>query len=87
MRLHPVNILFFTLATATMFGLLGVFLAVLLPRWSDCHRRILFATGIPITPRSIGSGRSGRRKKVTFKIDSASYWRPLPDSACGKIAS
>ena len=28
MRLHPVNILFFTLATATMFGLLGVFLAV-----------------------------------------------------------
>src|SRR5437588_2024746 len=27
-RLHPVNILFFTLATATMFGLLGVFLAV-----------------------------------------------------------
>src|SRR5213592_4092861 len=28
MRLHPVNILFFTLATATIFGLLGVFLAV-----------------------------------------------------------
>jgi predicted PurR-regulated permease PerM len=28
MRLHPVNILFFTLATATMFGLPGVFLAV-----------------------------------------------------------
>jgi predicted PurR-regulated permease PerM len=28
MRLHPVNILFFTLATATMFGLLGVFLSV-----------------------------------------------------------
>jgi predicted PurR-regulated permease PerM len=28
MRLHPVNILFFTLATVTMFGLLGVFLAV-----------------------------------------------------------
>lgn len=28
MQLHPVNILFFTLATATMFGLLGVFLAV-----------------------------------------------------------
>ena len=28
MRLHPVNILFFTLATATMFGLLGVILAV-----------------------------------------------------------
>ena len=28
MRLHPVNILFFTFATATMFGLLGVFLAV-----------------------------------------------------------
>jgi predicted PurR-regulated permease PerM len=28
MRLHPVNILFFTLATATMFGWLGVFLAV-----------------------------------------------------------
>src|SRR5437763_4643858 len=28
MRLHPVNILFFTLATATVFGLLGVFLAV-----------------------------------------------------------
>ena len=28
MRLHPVNILFFTLATATMFGLLGVFLAM-----------------------------------------------------------
>jgi predicted PurR-regulated permease PerM len=28
MRLHPVNILFFTLATAAMFGLLGVFLAV-----------------------------------------------------------
>src|SRR5438270_12985016 len=28
MRLHPVNILFFTLATANMFGLLGVFLAV-----------------------------------------------------------
>src|SRR6266487_916576 len=28
MRLHPVNILFFTLATATLFGLLGVFLAV-----------------------------------------------------------
>ena len=28
MRMHPVNILFFTLATATMFGLLGVFLAV-----------------------------------------------------------
>src|SRR5881398_2500709 len=28
MRLHPVNILFFTLATATMFGVLGVFLAV-----------------------------------------------------------
>jgi putative permease len=28
MRLHPVNILFFTLATATMFGLFGVFLAV-----------------------------------------------------------
>jgi predicted PurR-regulated permease PerM len=28
MRLHPVNILFFTLATATMFGLLGVFIAV-----------------------------------------------------------
>ena len=28
MRLHLVNILFFTLATATMFGLLGVFLAV-----------------------------------------------------------
>ena len=28
MRLHPVNILFFTLATATLFGLLGVFIAV-----------------------------------------------------------
>jgi predicted PurR-regulated permease PerM len=28
MRLHPVNILFFTLATVTLFGLLGVFLAV-----------------------------------------------------------
>jgi predicted PurR-regulated permease PerM len=28
MRLHPVNILFFTLATVAMFGLLGVFLAV-----------------------------------------------------------
>jgi putative permease len=28
MRLHPVNILFFILATATMFGLLGVFIAV-----------------------------------------------------------
>ncbi|PYJ16648.1 MAG: hypothetical protein DME96_09000 [Verrucomicrobia bacterium] len=28
MQLHPVNILFFTLATATMFGLLGVILAV-----------------------------------------------------------
>jgi predicted PurR-regulated permease PerM len=28
MRLHPVNILFFTLATAELFGLLGVFLAV-----------------------------------------------------------
>jgi predicted PurR-regulated permease PerM len=28
MRLHPVNILFLTLATATMFGWLGVFLAV-----------------------------------------------------------
>ncbi len=28
MRLHPVNISFFTLATATLFGLLGVFLAV-----------------------------------------------------------
>src|SRR6266704_220484 len=28
MRLHPVNILFFTLATGTMFGLLGVILAV-----------------------------------------------------------
>jgi predicted PurR-regulated permease PerM len=28
MRLHPVNILFFTLAAATLFGLLGVFLAV-----------------------------------------------------------
>src|SRR5947207_1405164 len=28
MRLQPVNILFFTLATATLFGLLGVFLAV-----------------------------------------------------------
>jgi putative permease len=28
MRLHPVNILFFTLATASMFGLAGVFLAV-----------------------------------------------------------
>ena len=28
MRLHPVNILFFTLATASLFGLLGVFLAV-----------------------------------------------------------
>jgi putative permease len=28
MQLHPVNILFFTLATAAMFGLLGVFLAV-----------------------------------------------------------
>src|SRR5213082_3163476 len=28
MRLHPVNILFFTLATGTMFGLLGVSLAV-----------------------------------------------------------
>jgi putative permease len=28
MQLHPVNILFFTLATATLFGLLGVFLAV-----------------------------------------------------------
>src|SRR4029077_6722665 len=28
MRLHPANILFFTLATATLFGLLGVFLAV-----------------------------------------------------------
>jgi predicted PurR-regulated permease PerM len=28
MQLHPVNILFFTLATATMFGLLGVVLAV-----------------------------------------------------------
>jgi putative permease len=28
MRLHPVNILFFILATATLFGLLGVFLAV-----------------------------------------------------------
>jgi predicted PurR-regulated permease PerM len=28
MRLHPVNILFFTFATATMFGLLGVLLAV-----------------------------------------------------------
>jgi predicted PurR-regulated permease PerM len=28
MRLHPVNILFFTLATAELFGLLGVFIAV-----------------------------------------------------------
>lgn len=28
MRLHPVNILFFTLATVAMFGLMGVFLAV-----------------------------------------------------------
>src|SRR5438552_5947824 len=28
MRLHPVNLLFFTLATGTMFGLLGVVLAV-----------------------------------------------------------
>jgi predicted PurR-regulated permease PerM len=28
MRLHPLNILFFTLGTATLFGLLGVFLAV-----------------------------------------------------------
>ena len=28
MRLHPVNILFFTLATAELFGLPGVFLAV-----------------------------------------------------------
>src|SRR5205809_7898667 len=28
MRLHPVNILFFTMATGTMFGLLGVVLAV-----------------------------------------------------------
>jgi putative permease len=28
MRLHPVDILFFTLATAELFGLLGVFLAV-----------------------------------------------------------
>jgi len=28
MRLHPVNILFFTVATAELFGLLGVFLAV-----------------------------------------------------------
>jgi len=28
MQLHPVNILFFTLATVAMFGLLGVFLAV-----------------------------------------------------------
>src|SRR5207244_8679870 len=28
MRLHPVNILFFTLATATMFGLHGLILAV-----------------------------------------------------------
>jgi putative permease len=28
MRLHPVNIFFFILATATMFGLLGVFIAV-----------------------------------------------------------
>src|SRR5881275_843730 len=28
MRLHPVNILFFTLATAELFGVLGVFLAV-----------------------------------------------------------
>jgi putative permease len=28
MRLHPVNILFFTLATAELFGLFGVFLAV-----------------------------------------------------------
>jgi putative permease len=28
MRLHPVNILFFTLATGTIFGLLGVILAV-----------------------------------------------------------
>ncbi len=28
MRLHPVNILFFTLATVELFGLLGVFLAV-----------------------------------------------------------
>ena len=28
MQLHPVNILFFTLATASLFGLLGVFLAV-----------------------------------------------------------
>jgi predicted PurR-regulated permease PerM len=28
MRLYPVNILFFTLATGTMFGLLGVVLAV-----------------------------------------------------------
>ena len=28
MRLHPVNILFFTLATGTIFGLFGVILAV-----------------------------------------------------------
>ena len=28
MRLHPVNILFFTLATAELFGFLGLFLAV-----------------------------------------------------------
>lgn len=28
MRLHPVNILFFTLATAELFGIVGVFLAV-----------------------------------------------------------
>ena len=28
MQLHPVNILFFTIATAAMFGLVGVFLAV-----------------------------------------------------------
>src|SRR5204862_2984016 len=31
MRLHPVNILFFTLATAQLFGLWGVFLAVRAP--------------------------------------------------------
>ena len=33
MRLHLVNILFFTVATAELFGLLGVFLAVPPRRW------------------------------------------------------
>ena len=67
MRLHPVNILFFTLATAAMFGLLGVFLAV--PAAALVHIVIdEFATAQTRLRRTRSRGScAGRREELTFR--------------------